>query len=171
MRIASCGVLAKDARTQAMIATRRTTGRTWLIRRGAPEFIYTMATPLTGKKCPSTTANYVPPIYTELGNNLHSPSEVGVDSFQADRSPTHMYRTAPLSGLWSHAKGGFYHDGRFTTLQDVVEHLQRIPSSRVKPIGEGSLSRIPEVALSSNPKSACLSRRRPRARVQSLLPQ
>jgi hypothetical protein len=65
---------------------------------------------------------HVPPLFTEPGNNLHAPSEVGVDSFQADRSPTHMYRTAPLAGLWSHAKGGFYHDGRFATLQDVVEH-------------------------------------------------
>jgi len=65
---------------------------------------------------------HVPPLFTEPGNNLHAPSEVGVDSFQADRSPTHMYRTAPLAGLWSHAKGGFYHDGRFATLQDVVGH-------------------------------------------------
>jgi len=47
---------------------------------------------------------------------------MGVDSFQADRSPTHMYRTAPLAGLWTHQKGGFYHDGRFATLGDVVEH-------------------------------------------------
>lgn len=30
----------------------------------------------------------VPPLYTEPGNNLHAPSEIGVDSFQADRSPT-----------------------------------------------------------------------------------
>jgi hypothetical protein len=45
-----------------------------------------------------------------------------VDSWQADRSPTHMYRTAPLAGLWSHQKGGFYHDGRFATLPDVIEH-------------------------------------------------
>jgi len=65
---------------------------------------------------------HVPPLFTEPGNNLHAPSEVGVDSFQADRSPTHMYRTAPLAGLWSHTKGGFYHDGRFATLRDVVEH-------------------------------------------------
>jgi hypothetical protein len=65
---------------------------------------------------------HVPPLFTEPGNNLHAPSEVGVDSFQADRSPTHMYRTAPLAGLWSHAKGGFYHDGRFATLPDVIEH-------------------------------------------------
>jgi hypothetical protein len=69
---------------------------------------------------------HVPPLYTEPGNNLHAPSEVGVDSFQADRSPTHMYRTAPLAGLWSHAKGGFYHDGRFATLPDVVEHYEEV---------------------------------------------
>lgn len=65
---------------------------------------------------------HVPPLFTEPGNNLHAPSEVGVDSFQADRSPTHMYRTAPLAGLWAHQKGGFYHDGRFATLLDVVNH-------------------------------------------------
>jgi len=33
-----------------------------------------------------------------------------------------MYRTAPLAGLWTHQKGGFYHDGRFATLRDVLEH-------------------------------------------------
>jgi hypothetical protein len=43
---------------------------------------------------------------------MHAPSEIGIDSFQADRSPTHMYRTAPLAGLWTHEKGGFFHDGR-----------------------------------------------------------
>lgn len=65
---------------------------------------------------------HVPPLFTEPGNNLHAPSEIGIDSFQADRSPTHMYRTAPLAGLWTHQKGGFYHDGRFATLLDVVQH-------------------------------------------------
>lgn len=65
---------------------------------------------------------HVPPLFTEPGHNLHTPAEMGVDSFQADRSPTHMYRTAPLAGLWSHQKGGFYHDGRFATLADVVAH-------------------------------------------------
>src|SRR5437016_744496 len=65
---------------------------------------------------------HVPPLFTEPGNNLHAPSEIGVDAFQADRSPTHMYRTAPLAGLWTHQKGGFYHDGRFATLLDVVAH-------------------------------------------------
>jgi mono/diheme cytochrome c family protein len=65
---------------------------------------------------------HVPPLYTEPGNNLHAPSEIGVDAFQADRSPTHAYRTAPLRGLWSHQQGGFYHDGRFATLKDVINH-------------------------------------------------
>ena len=69
---------------------------------------------------------HVPPLFTEPGNNLHAPSEVGVDAFQADRSPTHMYRTAPLAGLWSHQKGGFYHDGRFATLLDVVNHYESL---------------------------------------------
>jgi hypothetical protein len=68
---------------------------------------------------------HVPPLFTEPGQNLHAPSEIGVDSFQADRSPTHAYRTAPLRGLWAHQKGGFYHDGRFATLDDVVGHYDR----------------------------------------------
>ena len=55
---------------------------------------------------------HVPPLYTEPGYNMHTPSEIGIDSFQADRSPTHMYRTAPLAGLWTHQKGGFFHDGQ-----------------------------------------------------------
>lgn len=65
---------------------------------------------------------HVPPIYTEPGHNLHTPEEIGVDAFQADRSPTGAYRTAPLAGLWTHGTGGYYHDGRFATLRDVVDH-------------------------------------------------
>jgi cytochrome c5 len=65
---------------------------------------------------------HVPPLYTEPGNNLHTPEEVGVDAFQADRSPTHKYRTAPLAGLWTHQKPGFYHDGRFASLREVIDH-------------------------------------------------
>ncbi len=69
---------------------------------------------------------HVPPLFTEPGNNLHAPAEVGVDAFQANRSPTGMYRTAPLAGLWTHQKGGFYHDGRFATLLDVVDHYDAL---------------------------------------------
>jgi hypothetical protein len=65
---------------------------------------------------------HVPPLFTEPGQNLHRPAEICTDAFQADRSPTGMYRTTPLKGLFAHAKGGFWHDGRFPTLDAVVEH-------------------------------------------------
>lgn len=65
---------------------------------------------------------HTPPLYTEPGWNLHTPAEIGIDSFQADRGPTGRYRTTPLKGLWTHTKGGFYHDGRFPTLLSVVDH-------------------------------------------------
>jgi hypothetical protein len=65
---------------------------------------------------------HVPPLYTEPGWNMHTADEIGIDAFQAERSPDGRYRTSPLKGLWTHAKGGFYHDGRFATLGAVVEH-------------------------------------------------
>jgi cytochrome c peroxidase len=68
---------------------------------------------------------HVPPLYTEPGWNLHKPEEIGIDGFQADRSPERRYRTTPLAGLWSHAKGGYYHDGRFPTLPAVIDHYDR----------------------------------------------
>jgi cytochrome c peroxidase len=64
----------------------------------------------------------VPPLFTEPGWNMHTPDEIGIDAFQANRAPDLRYRTSPLKGLWSHQKGGFYHDGRFATLLDVVNH-------------------------------------------------
>jgi hypothetical protein len=74
----------------------------------------------TGK---GTCANcHVLPLFTEPGWNLHEPSEICTDAFQANRSPDERYRTTPLKGLFSHAKGGFWHDGRFATLDAVVEH-------------------------------------------------
>lgn len=69
---------------------------------------------------------HVPPLFTEPGWNLHTPEEMGIDSFQADRSPDRRYRTTPLQGLWTHIKGGFYHDGRFATLLDVVNHYDTL---------------------------------------------
>jgi hypothetical protein len=65
---------------------------------------------------------HVLPLFTEPGWNMHTPEEIGVDDFQANRAPDKRYRTAPLKGLWTHTKGGFYHDGRFATLNDVVQH-------------------------------------------------
>jgi cytochrome c peroxidase len=68
---------------------------------------------------------HVPPIFTEPGYNLHTADEIGIDSFQADRGPERRYVTTPLRALFDSQKihkGGFYHDGRFATLEAVVTH-------------------------------------------------
>lgn len=70
-------------------------------------------------KCSSC---HVPPLFTEPGWNTHTADEIGIDDFQSSRSPENTYVTQGLKGLWAHAKGGFYHDGRFATLMDVVNH-------------------------------------------------
>ena len=73
---------------------------------------------------------HVPPLFTEPGWNTHKPSDIGIDDFQANRTPDRSYRTAPLKGLWTYDKSnghgaagpGFYHDGRFKDLSQVVAH-------------------------------------------------
>ena len=65
---------------------------------------------------------HVPPLFTEPGWSMHTAKEIGIDDFQSDRSPDKRYRTTPLGGLFTRQKGGFYHDGRFPTLQAVVDH-------------------------------------------------
>lgn len=68
---------------------------------------------------------HVPPIFTEPGHNLHKAEEIGIDNFQANRGPARQYVTTPLRALFDTQKihkGGFYHDGRFATLLDVVNH-------------------------------------------------
>lgn len=65
---------------------------------------------------------HVEPLWTDPGWNLHTPAEICVDSFQADRAPDHRYRTSPIGELFTHTKGGFYHDGRFPNLASVVNH-------------------------------------------------
>lgn len=65
---------------------------------------------------------HVEPLWTDPGWNLHMPSEICIDSFQANRAPDLRYRTSPIGVLFTHFKGGFYHDGRFATLDKVVEH-------------------------------------------------
>lgn len=71
------------------------------------------------------------PLWTEPGWNAHRAEEIGIDSFQADRSPDKVYKTMNLAGLFirengkfmkAENKGRFYHDGRFKTLLDVVNH-------------------------------------------------
>jgi len=70
------------------------------------------------------------PIWTEPGWNDHKPEDIHIESFQADRSPDHAYRTMNLAGVFVRErglfmkpenKGRFYHDGRFQTLLDVVQ--------------------------------------------------
>lgn len=70
---------------------------------------------------------HVPPLFTEPGWNLHKAEDIGIDDFQAKRAPDGRYRTAPLRALWNTKihKGGFYHDGRFATLADVVNHYDQ----------------------------------------------
>jgi hypothetical protein len=68
---------------------------------------------------------HVPPLFSEPGWSMHSAAEIGIDNFQASRSPDGMYRTTPLAGLFVRAKGGFYHDGRFADYRAVVDHYDR----------------------------------------------
>jgi hypothetical protein len=68
---------------------------------------------------------HVPPLFTEPGWNQHTPAEIGIDDFQANRSPDKRYRTTPLGGLFTRTKGGFYHDGRFENLGAVVDHYNQ----------------------------------------------
>jgi hypothetical protein len=65
---------------------------------------------------------HVPPLYAEPGWSTHKGEEICIDDFQANRSPDKTYVTQGLKGLWAHAKGGFYHDGRFANLMEVVNH-------------------------------------------------
>ena len=69
---------------------------------------------------------HIAPLYTEPGWNMHTGAEIGIDDFQASRSPDGRYRTTPLRGLAAaRSKGGYYHDGRFATLPAVVEHYDQ----------------------------------------------
>ena len=70
------------------------------------------------------------PLWTEPGWNAHTPAELRIDSFEADRSPDRTYKTMNLAGIFVRElglfmrpenSGRFYHDGRFQTLHDVVD--------------------------------------------------
>jgi CxxC motif-containing protein (DUF1111 family) len=70
---------------------------------------------------------HVPPLFTEPGWPMHTAAEMGIDDFQASRSPDEKYyRTTPLRGLFVRAKGGFYHDGRFADLPAVIAHYDQL---------------------------------------------
>ena len=92
----------------------------------APDSIYNKDAAVRGMVLFSAKAKcascHVPPLFTEPGWNTHKASDIGIDDFQSNRSPDNSYVTQGLKGLWTHMKGGFYHDGRFATLMDVVNH-------------------------------------------------
>jgi len=78
---------------------------------------------------------HVDPLWTEPGWNLHKPQEVGIDDFQANRAPDGVYKTMNLAGIFVREeglfmrpgnKGRFYHDGRFATLMDVMNHYNTL---------------------------------------------
>jgi hypothetical protein len=82
---------------------------------------------------------HVEPLFTEPGWNMHTPRQIGLDAFQANRAPDHRYRTSPLGGIWTHVnesrraaglspikQAGFFHDGRFRTLMDVMNHYDQL---------------------------------------------
>lgn len=66
---------------------------------------------------------HAPPLYSTPGWNIVPASTIGIDDFQAERSPSHGYRPPPLRAIFTRTKGGFFHDGRFATLGDVVAHF------------------------------------------------
>lgn len=74
---------------------------------------------------------HVPPTYSEPGFVLHKGADIGIDDFQANRSPTGQYRTTPLRGLFVREKGGFYHDGRFADYAAVIDHYQPVLGFRL----------------------------------------
>lgn len=107
---------------------------------------------------------HVKPLWTEPGWNLHPPEDIGIDSFQADRSPNRAYKTQGLTGLFIREnglhmhpanKGRFYHDGRFATLLDVVNHydihfgLQLSDSEKLDLVE--FLKSLPETEVSTQP--------------------
>lgn len=81
---------------------------------------------------------HVPPLFTEPGYNAHKPEEIGIDDFQANRSPDRTYVTQGLKGLWIR-KRGFYHDGRFQTLLDVVNHYDTFKKLSLTEAEKGDL--------------------------------
>jgi cytochrome c peroxidase len=44
-----------------------------------------------------------------------------------------------MRGLWTHQKGGFYHDGRFPTLLSVVQHYNTTFNLNLTPAEENDL--------------------------------
>lgn len=59
---------------------------------------------------------------TFTDNLLRNPEEIGIDGILANRYPSGQYRTPPLRALFTKQTEGYFHDGRFATLPDVINH-------------------------------------------------
>jgi cytochrome c5 len=98
----------------------------WLPAPAPPANSYNHAAAARGKvvfdgvgKCSSC---HMGSLGTAPGYNAVKPAQICIDSFAADRGPDGTYTIAPLQALFTRSKRGFYHDGRFKTLLDVVNH-------------------------------------------------
>jgi hypothetical protein len=107
------------------------------------------------------------PLWSEPGWNAHQASDIGIDDFQANRGPDKVYKTQNLGALFVREngifmnpanKGRFYHDGRFKTLLDVVNHYNDffgldLTESEKSDLVEylKSLSSIPETTTTNKP--------------------
>jgi hypothetical protein len=110
----------------------------------APAGSYDTAAAARGKLLFEGTARctncHVPPIYSLPGFSSVPAAVIGIDSFQADRSPNLGYRPPPLRGIFTRQKGGFFHDGRFATVNDVVSHFDAQFDLQLSPAQQSDLA-------------------------------
>lgn len=78
---------------------------------------------------------HVPPLFSEPGWPMHTAEEIGIDDFQAGRSPDKESSAERLrsGGLFVRMKGGFYHDDRFAGLEEVIAHYEKILQLQLAP--------------------------------------
>ncbi len=94
-----------------------------------PQAVSTPPRRVGGKQCSTEKRNAPLATFRRC-----SPSQVGTctppprsGSTTSRRSARRTNVTGPRhsKGLWTHQKGGFYHDGRFATLSEVIEHYNQ----------------------------------------------
>jgi hypothetical protein len=86
---------------------------------------------------------HVEPLWTDPGWNLHTPAEICIDDFLANRAPDVRYRTLPIGALFTHVKSGFSHDGRFPTLDKVVDHYNTCMNLNLSTAEKSDLLSVP----------------------------
>ena len=151
--------LRARARTRTDLITPKLAGAALLSARdpradAARRAASTPPPPRAARRCSTATAQcarcHVAAVCTPSRAGTCTPrAEIGIDDFQANRSPDGRYRTAPLQGLWTHTKGGFYHDGRFATLADVVDHYDATFTLGLTAAEKADLVRVLAVAVAS----------------------